>query len=223
AVPATCIPEVPSGLKAKGVHMSSVLSSVSTYSYVLGDKPASFAGLFQFDATADRWEWSEEVYRIHGFEPGEVVPTTALILAHKHPDDRAHFQALLEGVLRDGHPMVSHHRILNGKAKTRYILLVAQPWVEADGSIRGLRGVCIDSTDIRQRETQLVADEAVAKSAEHRATIEQAKGALMYQHGIDADQAFLILSTLSQNTNTKLWAISEEILRQRLHQPVVGV
>jgi PAS domain S-box-containing protein len=201
--------------------MSSVLTSVNTYSYVLGDKPSTFAGLFQFDATTDRWEWSEEVYRIHGFEPGEVVPTTALILAHKHPDDKAHFQALLEGALRDGRPMVSHHRILNGKAKTRYILVIAGPWRDADGSIRGVKGVCVDSTDVRQRESQLAADEAVARSIEHRATIEQAKGALMYQHGIDADQAFLILSTLSQNANTKLWAISEEILRQRMHQPAL--
>ncbi|ETW21797.1 hypothetical protein MGAST_23670 [Mycobacterium gastri 'Wayne'] len=32
---------------------------------------------------------------MHGYEPGSVVPTTKLLLSHKHPDDRAHVQDLL--------------------------------------------------------------------------------------------------------------------------------
>ena len=52
-------------------------------------------GAFRYDVTNDRWWWSDEVYRMHGFEPGEVVPTTAMILAHKHPDDRERYAGAL--------------------------------------------------------------------------------------------------------------------------------
>src|SRR5690606_16902586 len=45
-------------------------------------------GQYRLDLTTGVWWWSPETYRLHGFEPGEVVPTTALVLAHKHPEDR---------------------------------------------------------------------------------------------------------------------------------------
>jgi hypothetical protein len=49
-------------------------------------------GAFRFWFVGQRWEWSDEVARMHGYEPGAVVPTTKLLLSHKHPDDRAHVQ-----------------------------------------------------------------------------------------------------------------------------------
>lgn len=45
-----------------------------------------------------------------------------------------------------------------------------------------------------------------------RAVIEQAKGVLMAQHGVDADGAFAMLSTRSQHENRKLRAIAEEVV-----------
>ena len=34
--------------------------------------------------------WSDNLYRIFGFEPDEVQPTVELVIAQTHPDDRAH-------------------------------------------------------------------------------------------------------------------------------------
>ncbi|WP_313663021.1 hypothetical protein [Cellulosimicrobium cellulans] len=45
-------------------------------------------GRYRLELATGTWWWSSETYRVHGFEPGEVVPTTELVLAHKHPDDR---------------------------------------------------------------------------------------------------------------------------------------
>ncbi|WP_407812667.1 PAS domain-containing protein, partial [Staphylococcus aureus] len=47
-------------------------------------------GGFLYHRNGDRWEWSDEVARIHGYEPDQVAPTTELMLSHKHPDDRRH-------------------------------------------------------------------------------------------------------------------------------------
>jgi hypothetical protein len=44
-------------------------------------------GWFRFYFNDQRWEWSEQVQRMHGYEPGTVTPTTELVLAHKHPED----------------------------------------------------------------------------------------------------------------------------------------
>ncbi|MDT5224274.1 MAG: hypothetical protein QOG19_1681, partial [Mycobacterium sp.] len=45
-------------------------------------------GRFRYLIREDRWEWSDEVARMHGYEPGTVTPTSQLLLKHKHPDDK---------------------------------------------------------------------------------------------------------------------------------------
>ena len=56
----------------------------------MGAEPvATPLGSFVHRPAEDRWSWSDELYAIHGLTPGEVVPTTALVESHRHPEDRA--------------------------------------------------------------------------------------------------------------------------------------
>ena len=52
-------------------------------------------GSFRYLIDDDRWEWSDDVARMHGYAPGTVRPTTDLLLKHKHPEDKAHVAAML--------------------------------------------------------------------------------------------------------------------------------
>lgn len=45
-------------------------------------------GRFRYYLTEQRWERSDAVARMHGYQAGTVTPTTELLLQHKHPDDR---------------------------------------------------------------------------------------------------------------------------------------
>jgi len=56
--------------------------------------------------------------------------------------------------------------------------------------------------------------EGLERALESRAPIEQAKGMLMAIHGIDADSAFDLLRTQSQNTNTRLHTVAVNLVRQ---------
>ena len=35
-------------------------------------------GRFTFDAAPGKWDWDDDVFRIHGLAPGSVTPTTEL-------------------------------------------------------------------------------------------------------------------------------------------------
>ncbi len=37
-------------------------------------------GWFRFYYDADRWEWSPEVQRMHGYDAGSVTPSTEVVL-----------------------------------------------------------------------------------------------------------------------------------------------
>ena len=64
------------------------------------DPEPLLAGWFRFYFADERWEWSPETERIHGYEPGTVTPTTDLVMSHKHPDDLAGMAAHLDTVRR---------------------------------------------------------------------------------------------------------------------------
>ncbi len=87
-----------------------------TFSYILPPGTGFAVGDFSFEVDSGLWNWSEGSSIIHGFEPGDVVPTTGLVLAHKHPADRDEFERIFRGVVTDGGTMVSHHRIIDGTA-----------------------------------------------------------------------------------------------------------
>jgi AmiR/NasT family two-component response regulator len=66
------------------------------------------------------------------------------------------------------------------------------------------------------REQQERVSEAVAEIAEARSGIEQVKGMLMLVYRITPEAAFELLKWRSQETNTKLKALSEQIRKDFL-------
>ena len=61
---------------------------------LVGGEPQR-VGWFRFYFADERWEWSPQVERMHGYEPGTVHPTTDLVLSHKHPDDYEQVASIL--------------------------------------------------------------------------------------------------------------------------------
>src|SRR5438309_10688806 len=68
-------------------------------------------GPFRFYFADQRWEWSDQVQLMHGYEPGSVTPTTELVLSHKHPDDRGQVAATIEDILNNRKAFTTRHRI----------------------------------------------------------------------------------------------------------------
>ena len=160
-------------------------------------------GAFRFYFHDGRWEWSEQVQRMHGYQPGTVTPTTELVLSHKHPEDRDQIAQTIDTIRRTGQPLSSRHRIIDTSGKVRSVVVVGDQLHDKRGRVVGTQGFYIDTTpDKREQQDQMAAQ--LAAIAENRAVIEQAKGVLMAAYGITADRAFEILVWRSQETNIKL-------------------
>ena len=169
-------------------------------------------GAFRFWFVGQRWEWSDEVARMHGYEPGAVVPTTKLLLSHKHPDDRAHVQELLDYALQSEESFSSRHRFIDTAGNVHDAIVVADRMLDESGAVVGTAGYYIDLTNTFDETRQEVLDEALPDLFENRAAIEQAKGVLMYIYRVSAEQAFRVLQWRSQETNVKLRALAKQLL-----------
>jgi PAS domain S-box-containing protein len=168
-------------------------------------------GNFRFYIDGQRWEWSENVERLHGYEPGTVTPTTDLILSHKHRDDREEVAVVLQKVIQ-GEPFSSRHRIVDTNGRTHWVIVVGDRMQDESGAVIGTAGLYVDYTDTLQSDIS----EAVSKVSEARAEIEQAKGLLMAAYGISADRAFDILVWRSQETNIKVRELAHRFLESMM-------
>src|SRR3954471_992119 len=97
-------------------------------------------GSFRSLIADDRWEWSDAVARMHGYQPGTVTPTTELILSHKHPEGKPAVAEFIEQVRRHGAPFSSRRRILDTDGNVRVVVVLGERLTEADGRVIGPTG-----------------------------------------------------------------------------------
>lgn len=168
-------------------------------------------GSFRFYFEDQRWEWSEQVQRLHGYEPGTVTPTTELVLSHKHPDDRHQVAATIADMLHTRRAFSTRHRILDTSGTVHHVVVVGDLLTDDNNVVIGTHGYYVDITPAadRMRDDEITAK--VNEITENRAAIEQTKGMLMLVYGIDADAAFDLLRWRSQATNTKLRLLAERV------------
>ena len=184
---------------------------------VLAGGDAHRVGRFEFFVADQRWVWSDSVARMHGYQPGQVRPTTELLLSHKHPDERAKVAEVLQRV-KSGGLFSSRHRIIDANGRTRWMVVVSDRMTDPSGQVVGTQGYYIDVTDGLQSDLTT----AVSQVVKSRATIEQAKGVLMAAYGIDADRAFEILTWRSQSTQMKLKTVAAQFMEALMQEGLSG-
>jgi hypothetical protein len=150
---------------------------------------------------------------MHGYGPGEVNPTTELVLSHKHPDDYGQVAATLDEIRRTSGAFSTRHRIVDVSGAVHHVVVVATQMYDDAGAVIGTDGFYVDVTPSVTEATQERVTEAVAEIAEVRSGIEQAKGMLMLVYRITADAAFDLLKWRSQESNVKLRLLAEQVVK----------
>ena len=171
-------------------------------------------GRFVWRVPEDSWWWSDQMFAIHGFEPGQVVPSTDLVLSHKHPDDLDRVREVLREIRESPGDFGCYHRIIDARRHQRSVVAVGQSLPGDGAEVGEVRGFLVDLTRARRADFHEEVTAAVEGATRHRAAIEQVKGALMFAHGLDEDAAFALLRQLSSTTNTKLAVLAERLSAQ---------
>lgn len=170
------------------------------------------SGSFRVDRDSGAWRWSEELYAIYGFAPGDVVPTLELMVSHQHPDDRDAFERHLQATLEKGRPLSLWHRIVDAHRITRQVVTAGSAVLAEDGSVIAVQGYTTDVTEAVRRTTSEDVQHAMEVISQSRPTIEQAKGVLMMTYAIDADEAFGLLRRYSQLGNVKVRDVARSVV-----------
>ncbi|RPF21700.1 PAS and ANTAR domain-containing protein [Myceligenerans xiligouense] len=173
---------------------------------------AAPVGRFSADLATGRWRWSDETYRIHGFEPAEVVPSTAVVLAHTHPDHRAQVRGVLDHAVRTHEPFATVHRIVDTGGRDRVVSVVGEVRPGPAHPSREVIGYVQDLTDTVKELAARQANDSIRAAARSRRDIEQAKAIVAMLLDVDDDVAFGVLRHESNITNTPVRELAQDLV-----------
>ena len=121
-------------------------------------------GSWEADMVSGELYWSDEIYRIFGFNKNRFTPTVAAFKSAVHPDDLALVQASEQRAAATGiHDVV--HRIIRPDGEIRYVHELARSQFDADGKLLHLRGTVQDVTELKQAELAMLEAKEIAEAA----------------------------------------------------------
>ena len=99
--------------------------------------------------------WSDETYRLLGFEPGVLGVAEAGFLAYIHPDDKQPICADWLGRIARGEPFESEFRVVRPDGTVRLLHTWNDFQRDAAGKPTRMRGTCQDITEQTRAEQEL--------------------------------------------------------------------
>ena len=104
--------------------------------------------------------WSEECYRVLGFDPGGPVPRFEEFFQKIHPDDQAASRERFEKAIRNKADCELDYRIVHPDKGVRDIHVVGRAVLDRSGDLHEFVGTVIDITESKRAEQELRASEA---------------------------------------------------------------
>jgi len=104
--------------------------------------------------------WSEECYRVLGFDPRHGLPRFEEFFQRVHPDDQVEFWDVTRKATSERLDVEIEYRIVHPNEAVRDIQSTGHPVLDASGDLIELVGTVIDVTERKQAEEELRASES---------------------------------------------------------------
>jgi len=115
----------------------------------------SHTGTWAWNISTGKLVWTEEHYRIFGFDPNEAEPTFQLFWERVHSKDRSLVRQTLDGAIRERSGFVLEFRIDLPDGSSKDLHGVGHPVLNAAGDIDEYIGTTMDITERKRGEAAL--------------------------------------------------------------------
>ncbi|MGO1180761.1 PAS and ANTAR domain-containing protein, partial [Cellulosimicrobium funkei] len=170
-------------------------------------------GQYRVELGTGTWWWSDEVYTMHGWAPGDVQPSLDALRSRKHPDDRARVVRAATEAIRSGRPFSCAHRIVDGHGKARSVVVTGQGRRDARGRVVEIAGYVVDVTPTHKEALERESQRAVTRAFVAQAAVEQVKGVLMAVHGVDDVAAGQLLAEAAGEAGVPVQETASQVMR----------
>lgn len=121
-------------------------------------------GSWEKDLVSDDSWWSDQTYRVLGFQPGEVPPSFETFLGHVHPEDRGRMLASISDALERSVPYQEEMRLIRVDGAERRVIDSFMVQRDEQGTPLRMVGALQDVTDRKRTEESLAESETRYRS-----------------------------------------------------------
>ena len=118
----------------------------------------SHTGSWSWNVSSGKVAWSEEHFRIFGFDPEKTEPTFELFLETVHPEDRLSIERSLDEAVRDRSGFDLEFRIALADGSIKHVQGVGRPDLGASGEVDRYTGTTVDISERKRGQALFVGE-----------------------------------------------------------------
>jgi PAS domain S-box-containing protein len=135
-------------------------------------------GNWEWDIATSRLQWSEELYRIYGYEPHEIIPDYGFLLDSMHPRSREAYIGAVDAALRAGRPFEIDYSFFRKDGSEAVLHTIGQVHYDNGGVPVQMKGTVQDITERKNLQTRLE-----EKTAEQNIILENTLAGIVFLKG----------------------------------------
>jgi PAS domain S-box-containing protein len=125
-----------------------------TGAYLADAQKLARTGAWAADRTTAPLYWSEEVFRMFGFDPQRGLPTREAPLQRIHPEDVDNFKQAFDRAIHGKADSEIEFRIVLPDGKVKHVYAVGHPVSDVRGEVVELVGTVVDITERKRAEEE---------------------------------------------------------------------
>jgi len=133
------------------------------------------AGIWDWNMSAGKIEWSEDLFRLFGLDPRKSDASFDLWRSLVYPDDRLVAERRIETAIDNHTSLASEYRIVLPSGEVRWINALGNTTYYSNGKPQRMSGICIDITERKWVE------EALRESEERFRALVTASSEMVYR------------------------------------------
>ncbi len=174
------------------------------------------AGTWVWDVIHDSTYWSDENYRLMGYEPGSCVPNRETWMAHIPPEDWA--AATIPTVLRENSIMKTEYRVIWPDGSIHWLHDLGKTLFDDNGNPAYVVGIKLDITEQKQMEAALLEQERLRAELQREQELGLLKTRLMERISHEFRTPITIIATSSDLLDRYFDRLTADQRRERLNQ-----
>jgi len=123
--------------------------------YLAEGQKISHTGSWGWNVATGEVFWSEEHFRIFGFDPERDKPSYPMLLESVHPRDRTFVAQTVDRAVSERSDLEMDYRIVRTDGSTRHIHGLGHPVFDENGGLSGFIGTVMDVTERKHAEDAL--------------------------------------------------------------------
>lgn len=112
-------------------------------------------GSWRWVIKSNKLFWSDELYRVYGYQPKQITPSFEKYLNFVHPDDRNYVQTIISNAIQNKNSFNIEERITDAKGHVKFLRTWGNVIINQDGEVESLFGACLDVTKEKTNENKL--------------------------------------------------------------------